>query len=401
MSPTGRSPGRGASTSTASCAEWIGSLASDRSDDRVEMLAHHYLEAISLAKAAGVDASALRAPAATALVEATHRAASLNASPIVIEHGQAALELLAPDDPRRAEVLYAVAWAKWLLDELEPDTAELARDAFLALGDLEQAAAAETLLGRLCWLRGDGSGTEAHSARAFALVEGLPLSEGTARIYAQRARNTFISGDPTGGLDHGRRGPAAGDEVGSDELESHVLTTLGMCRVALGDAGGIDDLNRAVELADATNLPESIVLACNNLANMLWRLGRLNEAAAPLAHAREVAERFGVTSNLRWLLGEDMLNHALRGEWDKTLELADEIVAAGSRSAALPRGAGPNRCARRSISAAATSTAALSRLGACRSSSHAKRRTCSSSAPRCSPAPASWSAPDGKPKPTS
>ena len=167
---------------------------------------------------------------------------------------------------------------------------------------------------------------EEHSDRAFALVEGLPLSEGTARIYAQRARNTFISGDPTGGLDHSREALPLTIEVGSDELESHVLTTLGMCRVALGDAGGIDDLNRAVELADATNLPESIVLACNNLANMLWRLGRLDEAAAPLTHAREVAERFGVTSNLRWLLGEDMLDHALRGEWDETLELADEIV---------------------------------------------------------------------------
>ena len=100
------------------------------------------------------------------------------------------------------QVLYAIAWAKWLLDELEPDTAELARDAFLALGDLEQAAAAETLLCRLCWVRGDGSGTEAHSAaRLRARRRGSRSRGGRHGSTPQRARNIFISGDATGGLE--------------------------------------------------------------------------------------------------------------------------------------------------------------------------------------------------------
>ncbi len=45
-------------------AEWIESLASDRSEDRAEMLAHHYLAALELVGAAGVDTAALAAPAA-------------------------------------------------------------------------------------------------------------------------------------------------------------------------------------------------------------------------------------------------------------------------------------------------------------------------------------------------
>ena len=111
---------------------------------------------------------------------------------------------------------------------------------------------------------------------------------------------------------------------------SHVLTTLGMSRVTLGDPGGIADLRRAVELAEATNLPEPILIACNNLANMLWRLGQLDAASDALTEAREAVERFGLKSGARWLLGEDMLSHALRGEWDETLELADAIVAAAA-----------------------------------------------------------------------
>src|SRR5206468_5891770 len=51
-------------------AEWIEALSSERSDDRAEMLAHHYREALVLAQAAGVDASALRGPARTALADA-------------------------------------------------------------------------------------------------------------------------------------------------------------------------------------------------------------------------------------------------------------------------------------------------------------------------------------------
>ena len=39
-------------------AEWIDSLSSERSEDRAEMLAHHYRQALELARAAGVDARA-------------------------------------------------------------------------------------------------------------------------------------------------------------------------------------------------------------------------------------------------------------------------------------------------------------------------------------------------------
>jgi len=59
-------------------AEWIESLSPDRSDDRAEMLAHHYREALTLAEAAGIDAAAFRAPALAALAEASERAAALN-----------------------------------------------------------------------------------------------------------------------------------------------------------------------------------------------------------------------------------------------------------------------------------------------------------------------------------
>ncbi|HLY94734.1 MAG TPA: adenylate/guanylate cyclase domain-containing protein, partial [Gaiellaceae bacterium] len=74
-------------------AEWIESLAQDRTDDRVEMLAYHYREALALAGASGVDASTLREPARAAFTDAAQRAAALNAWASAAELAHEALAL--------------------------------------------------------------------------------------------------------------------------------------------------------------------------------------------------------------------------------------------------------------------------------------------------------------------
>jgi len=54
----------------ARAAAWIESLSADRSEDRAEMLAHHYLEALDLVRVTSGDESKLREPARKALTEA-------------------------------------------------------------------------------------------------------------------------------------------------------------------------------------------------------------------------------------------------------------------------------------------------------------------------------------------
>src|SRR5204863_6839789 len=58
-------------------AGWIESLG--RTDDQAELLAHHYLQALELADATGLDTSGLSEPARHALRDAGDRAASLYA----------------------------------------------------------------------------------------------------------------------------------------------------------------------------------------------------------------------------------------------------------------------------------------------------------------------------------
>jgi predicted ATPase len=88
-------------------AEWIVSLA--RPEDLAEMLASHYLQALELAEAAGLDTSALVEPARRAVRDAGDRAAALYAVDAAVRFYDAALQLWPTDDPERAELLYRAA----------------------------------------------------------------------------------------------------------------------------------------------------------------------------------------------------------------------------------------------------------------------------------------------------
>ena len=307
-------------------AEWIEALATERSEDRAEMLAHHYREALTLARAAGIDVSALRAPAQAAFVEATERAAALNASAATVDLALAALELTDADDAIRPHLQFRVAVAKMMLGEEDFDAALAARDGFLAHGELESAALANIQLGRMHWLHSNPAATLEHYAEAVALVEEQPLSFAKARVFAQRARHASLSGDREKALPLGERALTMAEEVGDDELISHVLNSLGMAHTVLGDPRGIDELQRSVEFAQAANSPDAIHTALNNLANMQWRMGDLDGASASLAQARESNERFGTSGGLLWLDVEDMLDRELRGEWDEALARADAFL---------------------------------------------------------------------------
>jgi tetratricopeptide (TPR) repeat protein len=297
------------------------------------MLAHHYREALTLAAAAGVDASALRAPARAALVDATERANGLNAWAATIDFAIAALELMDAGDAARPRLEHRVAEAKMHLGEGDVDTALSARDGFLTYGDVESAAVVDILLGRLYWLQGDSARGREYLMHAVGLVEDGPLTFAKARVYCQWARNQSLSGARDIAIELGQKALTMAEKLGDDELTSHALNTIGMAHAANGDLRGIGELERSVEFAEASNSPDAIHSNLNNLANTQWTIGDLEGASASLARAREVNERFGHSGGLLWLDVEDMLDHELRGNWDEALARADAFLAraAGSK----------------------------------------------------------------------
>jgi len=314
-------------------AQWIESLASDRSEDRAEMLAHHYLEALSLAEAAGIDREPLRAPATSALHEASERAFALNAWRSAAGYAAAALELLDAGDGERPTLQFRIAQASWFLDEVDLENGLAACEGFREQGSPELAAEAEILVSWMFWGRGEQERAKEHGSRALALVEERPLTFSKSYVFAHLARAAFLRGDGTA-LELAERALPMAEEFGRDDLASNLLNTIGMARVLSGESAGISDLERSLELAEAANAPREILNSHNNLANMCWELGRLGEASEHLARGRRAAERYGNDQALRWLDGEDVFDFVRRGRWDEALAGADRFLeaTAGSRN---------------------------------------------------------------------
>jgi tetratricopeptide (TPR) repeat protein len=231
------------------------------------------------------------------------------------------------DDERRPQALFVDLNAAWMLGVTTVEQHLATRDAFQARGDLSAVAMVETMLARLYWLRGDHETYEEQGLRIMVLAAELPPSATKARILAARARLLQLSGRSQEGLELAREALPIAEDTGEPSLISRILNTIGMARVHLGDEGGLTDLERSVAVAETARLPDDLHTALNNLANMYWRLGRLDEAKARHEEARQADEQYGYEAGLHWLIAEGLFDHVLRGEWNEALPLADAVLA--------------------------------------------------------------------------
>ena len=310
-------------------AEWLASLAGDRAEDHAEMLAHHYREALALAEAAGVDGTSLREPARRAFTEAAQRALSLNASAAAYELAQEALALTEPGDAKRPALQLLAAYAG--RDFIKIDVAPLLEEAaegFLTLGDPAHAAEAYHLLAFDRFHHGDRAESKAASERAMELARSVPLSPASARAVAGHARHVVLTdGEFAAGIELAREALAFADESGDDHLAMHALNTIGMARVYAGDAAGVEDLERSVARGESSGVVFELSTSLNNLGNILWTLGRLDEGDARLAEARALVERFGITAGIAWNEGERVYERENHGDLDGVIAAAGHFLS--------------------------------------------------------------------------
>jgi len=313
-------------------AEWLASLAGDRSEDHAEMLAHHYREALSLGEAAGLDTASLREPARRALAEGARRALSLNANATAYELAIEALGLTEPGDPDRPSLQLLAGYAG--RDLVEIDTIPLLEEAtegFIANGDAAHAAEASSMLVRAFFYLGDLARARAARARAAELVRQEPLSTPTARALARAARQLqIVEGDQAGAIEAASEALEFANESGDERLAVDALNTIGLARVHLGDEAGIEDLEEAVRRAEAAAAVSEHGTALNNLGNCLWQVGRLDEGSTRIAETGALARRYGITAGIVWNLAEEVYDRDLHGDLDGVLDAAARYLSSES-----------------------------------------------------------------------
>jgi tetratricopeptide (TPR) repeat protein len=306
-------------------AAWIDALG--RPDDHAEMLAHHYLEALALRRAAGQQpGAALVERARAAARDAGDRALALASYGAARHFYEAALELWPRDAEDRADLL--LSYARSRVDDVELEDAVLtgAAEGFLRAGRVEDAAEAEARLGGVWLSRGDGSRARGHFERARELVAERGPSAAKAYVLHELARALMMSDDNERAAAVGAESLRLADELGLDAARSRNLNTIGIAKVRMGDRGGLDDLGRAIEIGSAAGSHEG-VSAMANLHSVLSLLGELERAGELQNRVLNEARRLGLTAYVRWQEAELVVRDYLSGGWTEAVEKASAFLA--------------------------------------------------------------------------
>ncbi|HZT17656.1 MAG TPA: adenylate/guanylate cyclase domain-containing protein [Gaiellaceae bacterium] len=306
-------------------AEWL--ERAGRPDDHAEMLAFHYLQAVELAAAAGLEAAELVEPARSALAVAGDRAYGLGAYETAARYYGAALELLPGDDARRAGLLLSLGMTKWQLGQSSLEDIEEARDLFVEAGNDEEAGLAEVRLAEQLWLQGDRAAAFGHLEGARAFLDPLPASFAKAHMVSTTARLRMLGAEDEEAIRLGREAVKMAEQLGFDAIRAAALNNVGTARGNLGDDGGLDDLAEAVRVAAAASAPFELCRARGNLAAHTWMRGDLERALGLWLQARADAERFGQLAMRRWMDGVTIDKHWALGDWETALAKAESFIA--------------------------------------------------------------------------
>ena len=306
-------------------AAWIEQLAGER-DDKAELLADHYAQALSLREAMGEDTATLVPRARAAFAEAAEQASAVNAWDAAARHYHAAIELTPADDPARPALFYGEATARSNGDDVDAVFFEEVIAAQVADERWEAAAAVELMLGN--WYKdheGDAENAAVRQAKAAEYAARVPISEIMCRIAAHRAFRLFMADEAAEAITITNELLPAAEQADIELGRARLLEVRGMARVALGDArGGLSDSHQAAEIF-ASHSDHYTSIVYSNIAELVRGLGDFAETDAALAAAAEWASHYPITIDLEIIAYQraDRLYHD--ADWVAALNVISQI----------------------------------------------------------------------------
>jgi predicted ATPase/class 3 adenylate cyclase len=297
-------------------AGWIEDIG--RADDQAELVAHHYAAALEL----GADVAA---SARSAFRRAGDRALRLNAFANAERFYADALALW-PEDRERAYVLAGHARAR---SQAEGEASQLddARDALVAIGDMEAAAEIAVLAANAAWRAGRAADAHDRIAAARAMLDGRPPSKALAAVLAEQARIAVFAQRAEEGSEASDEALRLSVQFGLDDLRASVLNTMAVARTFDGDLEGSDELHAEVIALEASTAAVEVARALtNSLVNSVMG-GYHLEAGRRQRVASEFAQRIGDRRMILWLEVGEAWHAEADGRWDDALSRADAFLA--------------------------------------------------------------------------
>ena len=290
------------------------------SEPDLARLAHH-------AEAAGdADAVVRFAPGAA------ERAASLGA------HREAAAQYARAlrfgdrlDTQGRAGFLNRRAVECYLTDENAEaiEAQRRALDLYRELGDRRMEGDALRSLSGFLWCPGRIAESKQAGLEAVAVLEGLPPGRELAMAYDNLA--TFEDSVVLAG-----RAMELAERIGETEIAVQALATLGFAQAMDGLSAGVEQLSRAIQIAEETALPKQVGLAYDLLALACVHMRSHTLADDAIARGLAYCSEHGFELYRLYLLAYRARSRLDQGRWEEAADDAATVVRV-PRASTMPR----------------------------------------------------------------
>ncbi len=315
-------------------AAWIEEKAGERVEDLADVLAYHYQAALELNRAAGIgeQTERLQAQAVRYLALAGERALSLDVDQAERQLARA-LELGPPGNSERASLLER--WAQAAQQQGRLQEARRALEQALDLHrDQGEPVAAGRVLTRLALVvhRLGDPRSEEMIAEAVGLLEAQPAGPELVAGHTYMAGRCTLASRYPEGLAAAERALALGAELGLPE-PAFALHWRGLARCELGDADGVEDVRRALQLALEQGQGRETAVIYGNFAWVVWFYQGPQAALDAFGEGIAFCERRGITEVTLHLRSESLSLLAELGQPEQALAeagpLADRLQTAG------------------------------------------------------------------------
>lgn len=231
------------------------------------------------------------------------------------------------DEEGRLDLMLKLGRAAQLAGDLATARTVLieAVDAWRDRGETQRAGDALAVLGRAYWQTGEGERSTETLEEAIALLGEQPSPE-LVQAYNWASAGHMLSGRYIEGRELAERGLVLADELELPGLRSHLLNTLAVCQVALGDVdGGIPRIQEALALGLEAGEPDAIGRAYVNLADMHLKTGRFREAVAVAEEGRAATRKFGAAAMEWFIAGNEAAALVFLGRYEEADALTREM----------------------------------------------------------------------------
>ena len=311
-------------------AAWIERLGGDRVTDHAEILAHHYGQALQLARAAGLDDDTreLEVQARRFLVMAGDRALEFDARKAEAFYREA-LVLCPSRHPDRARLLEKAAEAALVggrLSEAQRDFEEAIVE-FRAQGETLGEGEAMVRLARTYWFRGETGRKRALLAQAIEVLEREPPGRELALAYTHTAADHMVANRSQDCAAWSAKALALAQDLGLDAEAIRARQLRGLARCQLSDVtGGLADLREALRLSLDLGLGNETIRSYGNLGDWVWVAEGPARGLDVKRAGIEFGERRGLTLPVMWARAETLWPLFDLGRWDELLRIAEDVT---------------------------------------------------------------------------